>query len=257
MNIREYMKNPAGKGAVIPGKEALLEIFNRRYITMNKTKPITFDIYTDKEIVYYHIKLTTEADNRDNTYDVVLKFSPTSQADVNDKSIRNYELRFFSNCPSFTYTYAYVAKINDILVEELSDKYEDTVLKNPPVSRNPGLIFNYEKSTYYACKFLTESSEYLNKSYIKSHSSKMTKNILKEIRTDSVIEEEIMRSKRKAKEDKRKKKDEEINQALNNRNKKQNPVKKSGVNYIKPKKPINKKNGGNKKQPIKPIGKRR
>lgn len=257
MNIREYMKNPAGKGAVIPGREALLEIFNRRYITMCKTKPIQLNVYTDKEIVYYHILITTEADNRDNTYDVILKFIPTSQADINDKSVRNYELKFFSNCPSFTYTYAYVAKINDILVEELSNKYDDQVLKNPPVSRNPGLIFNYEKSTYYACKFLMESNEYLNKTYIKSHGKKITKNILKEIRTDSVIEEEIMRSKRKAKEDKRKKKDAEIEQALNNRNKKQNPVKKSGVNYIKPKQPINKKNGGNRKQPIKPIGKRR
>lgn len=259
MNIREYMKNPAGKGAVIPGKEALLEIFNRRYRTLNKTKPIDFIIYVDREIIYYHVIITTEADDRNNTYDVILKFSPTSHADINDRSVKNYDIKFFSNCPSFTYTYAYVAKLNGILVEELADKYSTTVLKNPPVSRNPGLIFNYEKSTYFACKFLLETGDFLSKSYIKTHGKKFTKNIFKHIRTDSVIEEEIKRSKNVAKENARKQKRERLlsydrENKITSTSKKQNTVKKSSVNYIKPKQPIGKKNT---KHNIKPIGKRR
>lgn len=262
MNIREYMKNPAGKGAVIPGKEALLEIFNRRYITLNKTKPIDFIIYVDKEIIYYHVIISTEADDRDNTYDVILKFSPTSHADINDKSIKNYEIKFFSNCPSFTYTYAYVAKLNGILVEELADKYNNSVLKNPPVSRNPGLIFNYEKSTYFACKFLLESGDYLSKNYIKTHGKRFTKNILKDIRTDSVIEEEIKRSKNISRENAKKQKREKL-QSYERENKiksfgnKQNTVKKSSVNYIKPKQPVGKRNTKRNIKPINPIGKRR
>lgn len=265
MNIKEYLKNPAGKGAVIPGKEALLDIFNRRYGTLNKTKPIDFKIYVDREIIYYHVLISTEASDRDNTYDVILRFAPTSHADINDKSIKNYEIRFFSNCPSFTYTYAYVAKLNGIIVEELVDKYNKTVLKFPPVSRNPGLIFNYEKSTYFACKFLMESGDYLSKHYIKSRGIKFTKNIFKTIRTDSVIEEEIKRSRNKAKENARAQKNEKIRNSIKNSSisstvdhNKQNTVKKSSVNYIKPKKPIGAKNGRTRKvSTIKPINKRR
>lgn len=264
MNIREYMKNPAGKGAVIPGKEALLDIFNRRYGTLNKTKPIDFKIYVDREIIYYHVLITTEATDRDNTYDVILRFAPTSHADINDKSIKNYEIRFFSNCPSFTYTYAYVAKLNGILVDELSNKYSQTVLKFPPVSRNPGLIFNYEKSTYFACKFLLESRELLNKSYINAKGIKFTKNIFKVIRTDSVIEEEIKRSRNKAKENakiqKREKNQNNINKGsrITSYGNSKNTVKKPAVNYIKSKQPIGKKNGSKRStKTIKPITKKR
>ena len=76
---------------------------------------------------------------------------------------------------------------------ELANKFDEKILNYPPTSRNPGLLFNYEKSLYFACKFLLSNNQLLLKSYVKTHSKKLTKKILKEIKTLSQVEEEYKR----------------------------------------------------------------
>ena len=195
MNIKEYMKNPAGKGAVIPGRESIMYAYEGRYNTMMKTKPIELRVYRDADVYYFHLVLITESEERENTYDVVLKFSPLDDKMKKDMSIRNYDMKVFSNCPSFTFTYAYVAKLNGILIKELEDKYTGKVLTHPPVTRNPSLLFSYEKSIYFACKYILDNN-YILKGHINgSLSRKITKDFFKNIRNIDQIEEEIKKHK--------------------------------------------------------------
>ena len=196
MNINDYLKHPAGKGAVIPGREMILDRYNYRYQVLNKNKHIDMKVYINKNEVYYHLIIPSESEFKENTYDIVLKFKPRNQTDLDDKSYRQYDMEFFSNCPSFTYTYAYVAKLNGYLIPELMNKYEEIVLKNPPVSRNPGLLFSYEKSIYYACLYITSEKQFLTKMYAETHGKKLTKNILNEIRHMNQIEREVEREQR-------------------------------------------------------------
>lgn len=241
MKIHEYMKNPAGKGAVIPGKNIFIESHDYRYQVLSKDNDIEMRIYTKDDFVFYHILLPSESKYRENTYDVIIKFKPTEQSNLNDKSYKQYQIEFFSNSPAFAYTYAYVAKLNGYLIPELMDKYDEKILTYPPVSRNPGLLFNFEKSIYFACKFILSDNQYLLKSYVKSHSTKLTKNILNSIRTVSKTEEEYHREQKKKKE----RKAEEIKNKLHKEfkikpinNETQN---KSSVNIIGKKKPNKKK----------------
>lgn len=198
MNIQEYLSNPAGKGAVIPGKNALLDVYNARYKNLINRKQIKVNVYTINDDIVYHLLIPTESDKRENDYDIVLKFSPLSKNDRMDASVKNnikkYEMYMFSNCPSFTYTYAYTANLNGVLIQELKNRYDDKIIKNPPISRNPSLILNYEKSIYFACKFILENN-CLTMTYIKNNSKKLTKNAMNEIRNNNQIEEEIQRAK--------------------------------------------------------------
>lgn len=249
MKIQEFMNNPAGKGAFIPGKDMVISNYNYRLGVLLKNKKIVMKIYTSNEDVYYHLLIPTESEEKENTYDVIVKFKATEQSNLLDKSYKQYDIEFFSNCPSFTYTYAYVAKLNGILIPEFSDKYDEITLSMPPVSRNPGLTFGYEKSVYFACKFLLSNNQFLLKSYVKTHGKPLTKNVIKSIRKISIIEEEIKKESNKRKKNKKNEKKtnkpKETNK-INSTNKKQNV---SGVNTIKKKSPNN--NKINKIQPIK------
>lgn len=251
MKIEEYIKNPAGKGAIIPGRNLLLSNYDYRFQVLSKEKSISLNIYIDKEVVYYHMLIPTESENRNNIYDVVLKFKPVDQSSLIDKTYRQYDIEFFSNCPSFTYTYAYVAKLNGYLLSELEGKYDEKIISIPPTSRNPGLIFGYEKSIYFACKHLLSDRQLLVKSYVKTHGRKLTKNVLKRIRTVSQIEEDIMREKNKYRESKKtitrsNKKDDKKVKSFN----KKETV--SGVRKIE-----KKQSAKNKVNTVKPIKKRR
>ena len=151
-----------------PASDEIEEIDDRedlinRLIEYQKYKEITMNIYTTETDAYYHLIIPSENKERDCSYDIIIKFKQTEKNDKFDQSYRQYQIEFFSNCPSFTYGYAYVANINGYLIKELADRYEPAVLKYPPVSKNPGLTFGYEKSIYFACKYIMADKKVLLK----------------------------------------------------------------------------------------------
>jgi hypothetical protein len=162
------------------------------------------NIYTHKKDVYYHLIIPSENKDRDMSYDVIIKFKHTDANNEADQTYRQYQIEFFSNCPSFTYGYAYVAHINGNLVKELVDKYDPKVLKYPPVSKNPGLVFGYEKSIYFACKCILADKRVLLKSYVDSYAMPLTPEVIKSIRHMNRIEEEYARATKVMNEEKRK-----------------------------------------------------
>ncbi len=254
MKIDEFLKNPVGKGTIIPGKEQLLTNLDYRLEVLQKYKEITMNIYTDKGNVYYHLIIPSENKDRTNSYDVIIKFKQTEKTEQYDQSYRQYQIEFFSNCPSFTYGYAYVANLNGYLIKELAHNYEEAVLKYPPVSRNPGLIFGYEKSIYFACKYIMSDKRVLLKSHVDSYGQPLTPAIIKSIRHMNIIEEEYKRSDKIRREERKKnrlkldkktieKKEEFKQQVINNKAQGVNTIKKTKAKKPGPKKikPINKK----------------
>ena len=129
-------------------------------------KKIESDVYKEGDNYIFHVKLPSESE-RDNTYDVVVEFSPIDKTSLSDESIINYNVKFFSNCPSFIFTYAYAYNDKGLFIDFLSKKLDELVLKNAPVVKNPMNIVNFEKSIYFACKYLVEEKN-LNKNYLKS-----------------------------------------------------------------------------------------
>lgn len=248
MNIKEFLKNPVGKGAVIPGKNTLLADLDKRYKALLERKEFEFNIYRKKDCFFFHFLIMTEDPERENDYDVVIGFYPTKTQKF-DTVITRYDIKIFSNSPSFIYTYAYVAKQNKLLIVDFYNKFDVNVLKKPPVSRNPGKIMGYEKSVYYACKYLVEHENLLNKAYAKNHSDSNYRKLIKEVRRDSVILQEIKTAKA-------------IKQAKKYETRKQDKIEKSKINHIGKSKRlqssvnyINKINNKNKGGKITHVGK--
>lgn len=204
MKIDDYIRNPVGKGAIIPGKEQILMALDYRLQVIQKYNEIVMKIYKNGEDVFYHVLIPSENKDREMNYDVIIKFKKTDKSDKFDQSYRQHEIEFFSNCPSFTYGYAYVAHINGNLVKEFIDKYDPKVLKYPPVSKNPGLVFGYEKSIYFACKCILADKRVLLKSYVDSYAMPLTPEIIKSIRHMNRIEEEYARATKVMNEENRK-----------------------------------------------------
>lgn len=208
MNIKQYLDNPMGKGAIIQGKQFIIDDLNKRYEKLLLDKKFEVESFKDGDNYIFHIKVPSESE-RENTYDVVLEFYPKDATDKADESIQNYELKFFSNCPSFIFTYAYAYKLHGHFIEELSKKLDDQIFKQAPVIKNPSNIVNFEKSLYFACKYLIEEKSLL-KNYLKSMVQRYKKREFHHsIRTQEEIMNEIKREKNKIKIEKDKIKQEE------------------------------------------------
>lgn len=162
--LKEFMNNPMGKGSsVIINKQLIIDDLDRRYKELiKKHKDLDYSIYKDKNDYYFHFKIPSESE-RANTYDIVIQFTELTENFKYDNFLHRYYIKFFSNCPSFTYTYAYVCNKNKILVKFLKNKYSSDILLHEPKVRNPGGVMGYEKSIYFACKYLDSNRNLLNK----------------------------------------------------------------------------------------------
>lgn len=173
--LGEYM--PLSKGAVKIPIQPIITNYRNRYEQLQKNhKDFSYDVYKTREgRMIVHVKVPSESLNR-FYYDVLIELEVSRST----TSIEDCDVRFFSNCPSFVYTYAYVFYHLDpdqdqkktkrtgllipnltrkiprdrLLVPGVEEKLPDDVLEKAPVLRNPRYLTIPDKSIYHAIFFL-------------------------------------------------------------------------------------------------------
>lgn len=153
MKILSYLTNPMGKGSSVlmlgESKKLLDSQYDRLYPKMSI---IWYKINNSGYIA--HIKVPSNS--VDNLfYDVLIEFTIESIENGTSIAFGDEPVKVFSNCPSFTFTYAYVFNKNNELIDWCRSKYSKEIIIKEPEKRNPYKIINYEKSLYFAIKFLT------------------------------------------------------------------------------------------------------
>lgn len=117
------------------------------------------------ESYYVHVRVPSES-NKDGKYeyDVVIKFFTDKPELKKTISLRQYYMQFFSNSPGFIYRYAALYKKHDYLIKEVYDKLDPEYADVMPEKTNADMQVSYDKSIYFACKYLSDGRfKYLNK----------------------------------------------------------------------------------------------
>ena len=136
----------------------------RSYLLSNKIK--VFQCAEIEDSYYIHVKVPSESQKDGNVeYDVVIRFF-TDKADVAIRdNLKSYYVQFFSNSPSFMYQYAYLYNKEGFLIEALYNKTDTDYINTPPEKTNKNMNLSYDKSIYFACRFLLDKEkDYLSKS---------------------------------------------------------------------------------------------
>ena len=171
MKLKRFMSDTLsfGKGAVkIPSAE-LIEEFKHKYdILADKGLKFKISVYRliPSNTIVVHTKVPSETVHG-FYYDVLLELTSNGAKDFEE-----CDIKIFSNCPSFVYTYAYVfyhleddeAKTKGIIIDQYekkiprenliitgaSKKLTEEILHGRPVVRNPYGLPLFDKSVYYA-----------------------------------------------------------------------------------------------------------
>lgn len=113
---------------------------------------------------YYHIIVPSESQKGTDNYDVVIRFFSDRPEVLRESHLRNYYIQFFSNSPSFIYQYSYLYNKEGYLIAELYNKMDSKYINEPPSRTNPDNKISYDKSIYFACRYLSsERFAYLGK----------------------------------------------------------------------------------------------
>ena len=92
-----------------------------------------------------------------------------------------------------------------LVIDFLRDKYSDITLNNAPEVKNPGEIINYDKSIYFACKYITSHSSLMNILTLLPQCKSLNKgSFTKSIRTPDNIMLEIQKENNRLKDKEKK-----------------------------------------------------
>ena len=202
ITFKEFLDNPNGKGSSVnPYRKVITDLLSLRFkklMSRNRNKPvITF--YKNDAVFYAHVLVPTEDDERDNNYDVLIEFTKTSP-ESNPRTLRDYNVKFFSNCPSFLFTYAHTFKKKDVLIPFTFNHFKSPILTSAPVVRNPDEVIGMDKSIFFALLMMEESHEYIDVNMVENKSAKFNvNNMLRLLRNSDMIMVEVSKSKQKKK----------------------------------------------------------
>jgi hypothetical protein len=193
--LEDFLRSPFHKTQVHHAKNKEYDDKYNKFLIDNKI--VVAGMTVVENSYFIHIKIPSESRSKDGqeySYDVIIRFFTTDPEVMNEKHLRNYHIQFFSNSPSFMYQYAYLYNKEGFLIQALYSKLDADYIDKAPEKTNAEMKLSYDKSIYFACKFLCESKfKYLQKHGVitikKKPSSKFFRDIsdFKSVKFDSYL----------------------------------------------------------------------
>lgn len=154
--VESFLNNPTGdKGSNAMSRRLAYDSFvSKVHGLIQKQKKFITKYFLCDGILYIRVNVPSES--LDITYDVVFSFKVGKSLPTGNGLIA-IPVRFFSNAPSFTYTYAYAFNMYGMIPTELKSKLSKESLVDFSKIRNPDLQSFYEKSITLALIYLREN----------------------------------------------------------------------------------------------------
>lgn len=179
MTFDQYIQNPMGiSNSVISNREMYRSMYMEKLnrIMVREMGKVDYQLYKSKNKYYAYIKVPSEVVDK-FYYDVVIEFSPAKKM-KDDKTLKEYDVRFYSNDPSFVFTFAHAFNKNDMFIKEYSDKMSKQALKEKAKEKNRLDIVGYVKSLYFAYLIMTKYGLFNKIKYINKYDEKFLKSMI-------------------------------------------------------------------------------
>lgn len=158
-NINSFLNHPFNPTGIrdVPDLAKHRQEFDRKY---EKAKDgIFFVSSTEFEGSYFHhIKIPSES-KAGVQYDVVIQFFTPDENVAKQETLNQYLLQFFSNSPSFVFQYAALYYQRGYLIDAFQKKLDSKITDPTYVSSGTAKKdLMYDKSLYFACKYIVENN---------------------------------------------------------------------------------------------------
>lgn len=154
MTFDQYIANPMGiKNAVFSNREIYRNLYTEKLdkILVREVGKIKYKLYRDGDEFLVYLKIPSEPIEK-FYYDVVIQFYTDSDniSVKSSRSLKDYYVKFYSNDPSFVYTFAHAMLKNDMFIRDLVPRMSKEAVKKAATEKNPKNEIGYVKSIYFA-----------------------------------------------------------------------------------------------------------
>lgn len=161
MTLGQYVQNPTGNKksrAHMVGQAGLAKaMYTEKYnkVILKTAGAFAHRLFRAPDDSRFIIMIKIPSENVPEVmYDVGVEFYTENEVCMKETTLDRYFIRFFSNDPNFTFTYAFTYYKNEMIIPELKDKLSSQSLREPPKTTNPHEELGYCKSLYFAQLFI-------------------------------------------------------------------------------------------------------
>lgn len=163
MTYDQYIQNPMGiANAVISNRNMYRELYMSKLdkILVREMGKVDYVLFKSKNKYYVYIKIPSEVIEK-FYYDVVIEFSEPDDKSLIDSTLRNYDVKFYSNDPSFVFTFAHAFLKNNMFIEQLKPVMSKQAIQKVASEKNPSDQVGYVKSLYFAYLILKKDNVFV------------------------------------------------------------------------------------------------
>lgn len=178
LTFPEYIANPM-QNRVMSNREMYYKMYSDKLdkLIVRENNQIPFYLFKDNDKRYIAlIKVPSESVKR-FFYDVVIEFTSNDPKAISSSSIRNYDVRFYSNDPAFVFNFCYSFMQNDLFFTDLESKMSKMARTQKAVITNAKNEVGYCKSIFFAY-LIMEMRDLFEKDSFSAQGRKYDKHIL-------------------------------------------------------------------------------
>ena len=154
ITFNDYIQNPMSReNAVFSHRGMYRDLYTNKLDTLlvRENGKIEYHLYNTikKDKYFIHMKIPSEV-IPNFYYDTVIEFYTKDKSKEIGRSIADYNVKFYSNDPSFVFTFAHSFIKNKLFIEDLVTKMSKEAVKKVAVQKNPSNQVGYVKSIYFA-----------------------------------------------------------------------------------------------------------
>lgn len=181
-------------GSAISSKKLVKDMEDRYRKVKGSMKHVK--IYDEKKDTYL-FRITMDSESNSNYtknvgYDVVLELS-TDIKDNDSTTITDYNLKVFSNSPSFIYTFTNYFKKNGWLTQYIPKKYYIAkAYRQPAKVRNPMQILGIEKTLWMAVRYVRDNRLHIKGIFNQDpHNAKSIRSMIGVVQSQNKVMDDI------------------------------------------------------------------
>lgn len=153
----DNLTNPFGSGSMAISVKLVTDKLKERYknfvessIEVNAMK------IKDNYFLYFQIPSKENKEYPDDVifYDIVIELIPPNSAWKLHKSIRDYDVKVFSNNPKFMFTFTYIFNKRKALIDLPNKYYSKQALRIFPKKRNPMQLLGIDENLYHCILYM-------------------------------------------------------------------------------------------------------
>ena len=167
----DYIQNPMGReNAVISNRVMYRNLYQDKLdkILVREAGKIDIKAYHVGKRYICYLKIPSEVVNK-FYYDVLIEFRPPKGI-LPEADLSKYLVRFYSNDPSFVYTFTHAFVKNDLFFKDFENKMSKKAIRERGKEKNPADQVGYVKSLYFAYLIMSKRGYFSKTKYVDKYS---------------------------------------------------------------------------------------